>query len=153
VRCRPLVRLLSLTLIVASGCAQHSLSEGFYDFTATQTDTDTCSLLPSDPGSLWDGRFIPSGNRVWVVYGQFKTQLVGEFQEVSESFTADGSAPNFQTEVRGVSCQLDLVDLHMDGTADGKTAFSGKLEVTFESGRPECQCNLSVHYRAEKVGD
>ena len=141
-------------LLVLGGCGNaHEQATGTYAFTATEIVQDACGLL-ADPESLWDGHVFVSGQRVWIEYELLDTRLVGEFQEVSDTFIADGTASNVVTEVGAQSCALDYVSIHLEGTKESDTVFAGAMKVLFRAdGTPHCRCDLEVRYRAERIGD
>ncbi len=145
--------LLALVLVFGGCGNSHEQATGTYAFTATDIVQDGCGLL-SNPESLWDGHVFVSGQRVWVEYSLFDTRLLGEYQEISDTFIADGTASGIRTEVGGEACDLDYVSVHLEGTSESETAFSGSMKVHYRAdGTPRCHCDLEVRYRAERVGD
>ncbi len=139
---------------VLPGCGASDVqTTGTYAFTASEIVRDNCGLLP-DGESLWDGHVFVSGKRVWVEYSLFEMRLVGEYQEVSDTFIADGTAAGVSTEIMGRACLLDYVSVHLEGTTESETAFGGSMKVQYRSeGSQECRCDLEVRYHAERIGD
>ena len=139
---------------VLVGCGTpDAQTAGTYAFTATDIVRDSCGLLP-DGESLWDGHVFVAGKRVWVEYSLFEMRLLGDYQEVSDTFIADGTSADERTEIKGRACLLDYVSLHLEGTTESETAFGGSMRVQYRSeGSQECRCDLEVRYHAERVGD
>jgi hypothetical protein len=130
-------------------CAAHQQEEGRYAFTAEEVLSDECRILESSP-ELSAGTLRINGQIVAMDYEVFGVQLRGEFEEVSERFYLDGTAPNVTVTVGEEECLVDLAHVHLVAKTESPSAFTGTLRIRYETrSRERCRCELSVQFRAE----
>lgn len=148
------------TSLIGCGGRTHSQEEGCYALTPVQPSgiiRDECQLL-ADAASILGGRLTISGNLVEVDF-RFASPTQGELLDVSmagafsyseEAFSADGTASNVLLPIGGQTCQLQLVDVHLDATTNTPSRFSGEIRITTSTPRPEtCICQAWFEYQAE----
>jgi hypothetical protein len=146
--------------LIGCGGRTHTQEEGCYALTPVRPSgiiRDECQLL-ADAASILGARLTRSGNVVEVDF-RFTSPSVGELLDVSmagafsyseEAFSADGTASNILLPIGGQTCQLQLVDVHLDATTDTPTRFSGVIRITTSTPRPEtCICQAWFEYQAE----
>jgi hypothetical protein len=152
--------LVALTSsLVACGGRTHQQEEGCYALTPVRPEgiiRDECQLL-ADAAANLGARLVISGNVVEVDF-RFSTPSQGELLTVSmagqfayneEAFSADGTAANILLPISGQTCQLELVDVHLDATTQTSTSFSGEIRITTSTPRPEtCICQAWFQYQA-----
>ena len=145
--------------MIACGGRTHVQDEGCYALTPVRPSgiiRDECQLL-ADAAANLGARLTVSGNVVGIDF-RFSTPSQGELLTVSmagqyafseETFSADGTAANILLPIGGQSCQLQLVDVHLDAATDSTTRFSGVIRVTTSTPRPEtCICQAWFEYQA-----
>ena len=145
--------------LLACGGRTHEQEEGCYALTPVRPTgiiRDECQLL-ADAAANLGARVVLSGNLVEVDF-RFSTPTLGELLTVSmagsfayaeEAFSADGTAANTLLPIGGQSCQLQLVDVHLDATTESPTSFSGLIRITTSTPRPEtCICQAWFEYQA-----
>ncbi len=156
---------MALTVLAASviGCGgrTHDQEEGCYALTPVRPSgiiRDECQLL-ADAAANLGARLTLSGNVVELDF-RFSTPSQGELLDVSmagqfaygeEAFSADGTAANILLPIAGQSCQLQLVDVHLDATTDtfDPSRFTGVIRITTSTPRPEtCICQAWFEYQA-----
>ena len=151
--------LLALTSsLVACGGRTHQQEEGCYALTVRPEGIirDECQLL-ADAAANLGARLVISGNVVEVDF-RFSTPSQGELLTVSmagqfayneEAFSADGTATNIPLPIAGQTCQLQLVNVHLDATTQSATTFSGQIRISTYTPRPEtCVCQAWFQYQA-----
>jgi hypothetical protein len=144
-------RLVVLIGMGLAGCAREP-SPGAYAFRALELLRDDCGQVPT-PEALWDGRLRAAGEVLWLDYDLFEMELRGQYREVEDSFFLHGSAQNVTGEVAGEACLFEWVTVHLDGKSEGPSAFTGTVEVEYESrAEPACVCRVSARFRADRTG-
>lgn len=145
--------------MIACGGRTHVQEEGCYALTPVRPSgiiRDECQLL-ADAAANLGARLTVSGNVVGIDF-RFSTPSQGELLTVSmagqyayseETFSADGTAANILLPIGGQSCQLQLVDVHLDAATDSTTRFAGVIRITTSTPRPEtCICQAWFEYQA-----
>jgi hypothetical protein len=146
---------ISLAVLAAplASCDAHVQASGTYAFTASEIVRDDCGVLASSP-TLGTGILTVNGEVVALTYEPYAIHLRGFFKEVSESFYLDGAAASISSTVGAEQCLFDLVTMHVDGTSASATAFTGTMQIRYDAASAaQCQCDLSVVFRAERTGD
>jgi hypothetical protein len=154
---------MALVVLTSSllGCGgrTHTQEEGCYALTPVPSGIirDECQLL-ADTASILGGRLTISGNLVEMDV-RLSSPSLGELLDVSmagafsyseEAFSADGTASNVLLPIGGQTCQLQLVDVHMDATTSTSSTFSGEMRISTTTPRPEtCICQAWFAYQAE----
>ncbi|HUM12209.1 MAG TPA: hypothetical protein VLT82_14785 [Myxococcaceae bacterium] len=156
---------MALVVLASSwiGCGgrTHDQEEGCYALNPVRPSgiiRDECQLLAETAANL-GVRLTISGNVVELDF-RFSSPSQGELLDISmagqfaynqEAFSADGSAANILLPIGGQSCQLQLVDVHLDATTNpmDPTFFSGVIRITTSTPRPEtCICQAWFEYEA-----
>ncbi len=147
--------------LIGCGGRTHAQQEGCYALNPVRPSgiiRDECQLLADAAANLGAGVTI-SGNVVEIDF-RFSTPSQGELLVVSmagqfafgeEAFSADGTAANILLPIEGQSCQLQLVDVHLDATTNtaDSSRFSGIGRITTSTPRPEtCICQAWFEYQA-----
>lgn len=149
------VRTLSLALLAAvslTGCRIHTLQDGAYDFTLTETLRDDCGLA-SQAGVLTRGTLLTSGHVVRLNYQYLSAELAGTYRYGLEEMTLDGTVTNARTTLRGQDCQVDQVAIGLDSRTVNAGRFTGTLNFTFQSRTSDaCTCRFFVRYDATRAG-
>lgn len=152
---------LLLALLPACGGRTHAQQEGCYAIVPVRPSgviRDECQLLANAASNL-SGEFVVRGNVVSLKF-RFATpgegilldvSMAGQFSFSEETFSADGTAANILLPIAGETCQLQLVDVHLDGTTDpaDDAHFSGLIRISTSTPRPEaCICQAWFEYQA-----
>jgi len=145
--------------LLACGGRTHDQEEGCYALTPVRPSgiiRDECQLL-ADAAANLGARLVVSGNVVEVDF-RFSTPSQGELLTVSmagnfayneEAFSADGTAASIPLPIGGQTCQLQLVNVHLDATTQSPTRFSGEIRMSTYTPRPEtCICQAWFQYQA-----
>ena len=145
--------------LLACGGRTHDQEEGCYALTPVRPSgiiRDDCQLL-ADAAANLGARLVVSGNVVELEF-RFSTPSLGELLTVSmagnfayneEVFSADGTATNIQLPIGGQTCQLQLVNVHLDATTQSSTEFSGQIRISTTTPTPEtCICQAWFEYQA-----
>lgn len=147
--------------LVGCGGRTHAQEEGCYALNPVRPAgiiRDECQLL-ADAAANLGARLSRSGNVVAIDF-RFSTpsqgvlldvSMAGQFAYSQETFSADGTAANILLPIGGQSCQLQLVDVHLDATSDraNPAAFTGVVRITTSTPRPEtCICQAWFEYQA-----
>ena len=144
--------------LIGCGGRTHTQEEGCYALTPVPSGIirDECQLL-GDAASILGGRLTISGNVVEMDV-RFSSASLGELLDVSmagafsyseEAFSADGTASNVLLPIGGQTCQLQLVDVHIDATTQTPSNFSGEMRISTTTPRPEtCICQAWFAYQA-----
>jgi hypothetical protein len=153
--------LLALLLLPLGGCTRAYLqNDGTYDFVVDESAAEGVEVLRDDCGlvdpskHLWDARLEISGNVVRMELGWRHLQLIGAFRNDDagevDTFVLDGTESNAAISLAGGECLADQIAVHLEGTTQRATAFSGVLSVRIDPRvqQPECSCQLWVKYRA-----
>ena len=145
--------------LVACGGRTHQQQEGCYALTPVRPSgiiRDECQLLASSASNL-GARLLVSGNVVELDFrfsspsqGELLTvSMAGQFAYNQEAFSADGTATNVLLPIQGQTCELQLVDVHLDATTQSSTSFSGVIRISTTAPRPEtCICQAWFQYQA-----
>ena len=147
--------------LLACGGRTHSQEEGCYALVPVRPQgiiRDECQLLADVTANL-GARFIFSGNVVEVDFrfsspgqGQvFDVSMAGQFDFGEETFSADGTATNILLPIGGQTCQLQLVDVHLDAATNmtDPARFTGTMRIQTSTPRPEtCICQAWFDYQA-----
>ena len=157
------------TLVVLAtslvGCSSllPTQEEGCYALTPVRPSgilRDECQLLADAAGTL-GARMTQSG---YILDVRFRfsspdqgpvvdVAMAGRFDYGRDTFSVDGSAENIVLPIAGQSCQLQVVDVHLEGRTDpgAPTQFSGLIRVTTSTLRPEaCICQAWFEYQANR---
>jgi len=133
--------------LLACGGRTHDQEEGCYALTPVRPSgiiRDECQLL-ADAAANLGARLVVSGNVVEVDF-RFSTPSQGELLTVS---SADGTAASIPLPIGGQTCQLQLVNVHLDATTQSPTRFSGEIRMSTYTPRPEtCICQAWFQYQA-----
>lgn len=147
--------------LASCGGRTHAQEEGCYALVPVRPSgiiRDECQLL-ADAAANLGGGLTRSGNLVEIDF-RFSTpsqgqlldiSMAGQFAYSEETFSADGTAANILLPIGGQSCQLQLVDVHLDAVTDPADAarFSGVIRITTSTPRPEtCICQAWFEYQA-----
>src|SRR5215813_2894988 len=145
--------------LLACGGRTHDQEEGCYALTPVRPSgiiRDECQLLAEAAANL-GARLVVSGNVVEVDF-RFSTpsqrelltvSMAGNFAYNEEAFSADGTAANIPLPIGGQTCQLQLVNVHLDATTQSPTRFSGEIRIITHTPRPEtCICQAWFQYQA-----
>lgn len=151
----PAVFALCLSASLVTGCRTHPQDQGTYAFSWDSVIQDTCGLYPGG-GPIGIGALTLAGDDVWIRFDPFALNLRGQYRDPPDSFTkanesfyVDGSADQVFAPVNGQTCQLDMVQLHFDGTTVSPTEFQGAARVTYTSlFHPECECRATGTFHA-----
>jgi len=150
-----------LALLPACGGRSHAQQEGCYVLTPVRPSgviRDECQLLANVAANL-SADFSVRGNVVAVKF-RFATpaegalldvSMAGQFSFDEEAFSADGTASNILLPIAGQTCQLQLVDVHLDATTNPQddARFSGIIRISTSTPRPEtCICQAWFEYQA-----
>jgi hypothetical protein len=150
-----------LALLSACGGRAHQQQEGCYSLVPVRPSgviRDECQLLANVAANL-SSEFVVRGNVVSLKF-RFATpgegtlldvSMAGQFNFSEESFSADGTATNILLPISGQTCQLQLVDVHIDATTDpdDDQRFSGIIRISTSTPRPEtCICQAWFEYQA-----
>ena len=143
---------LAVLAVPLASCAAHLQTSGTYAFTVTEILRDDCGVLAGSL-ALGTGNLMVSGEAVSLSYEPYALDLHGFFKEVSESFYLDGTVANVSASVGTTQCLFDLVTMHIDATTQSATAFDGAIQIRYGTAASPipCRCELSVHYRAERL--
>ena len=145
--------------LLACGGRTHDQEEGCYALTPVRPSgiiRDDCQLL-ADAAANLGARLVVSGNVVEVEFrfsspsqGELLTvSMAGNFAYNQEAFSADGTAANVPLPIAGQTCQLQLVDVHLDATTQSPTTFSGLIRISTHTPQPEtCICQAWFQYQA-----
>jgi hypothetical protein len=146
------VRLfLVLLSLVLSGCRSHTLEDGPYAFTATETLRDDCGVAGVFT-ILQTGTLTTTGNLVKLAFTSDKPNLEGTYKFQLEEMVLDGVIANYTLPIRGKSCLLDTVSLHMETKTIDPANFTGTNSVTFQSlAFPECNCKYWYNFSATRA--
>src|SRR6516225_9383195 len=135
--------------LLACGGRTHEQQEGCYALTPVRPSgiiRDECQLLADAAANLveMDFRFSsPSLGELLTV------SMAGQFSYNEEAFSADGTATNSLLPIGGQTCQLQLVDVHLDATTRTSTSFTGVIRISTTTPRPEtCICQAWFEYEA-----
>jgi hypothetical protein len=130
-------------------CRVHPLEDGTYALRGQAPSSDACGLLTGS-SALGSGELSSQGDVVQMGYSQVAQMIMtGQYREGLEQFYLDGTANNVIAVVRGVSCQLDLVEVHLDGTADGAAAFHGQIRFDYQAlNSDSCACQATGAFSA-----
>jgi len=147
--------------LVACGGRTHAQQEGCYALNPVRPTgiiRDECQLL-ADAAANLGARLTLAGNVVELDF-RFSSPSQGELLDVSmagqfafsqETFSADGTAANVLLPIGGQSCQLELVNVHLDATTDAfdDARFGGVVRIETSTPRPEsCICQAWFEYQA-----
>lgn len=139
-----------VTLLALTGCRQHTLQDGAYDFRATEVLRDDCNLA-GQPGVMTKGTLITAGHVVRLQYQYLSTELAGTYRYGLEEMTLDATLANVRTPIRGADCQVDLVTVALDSATRDARTFTGSLSYTFQTRTNDaCTCRLYVRYEATR---
>ena len=145
--------------LLACGGRTHEQQEGCYALTPVRPSgiiRDECQLL-ADAAANLGARLVLSGNVVEMDFrfsspslGELLTvSMAGQFSYNEEAFSADGTATNTLLPIGGQTCQLQLVDVHLDATTRTSTSFTGVIRISTTTPRPEtCICQAWFEYDA-----
>jgi hypothetical protein len=149
--------LSALVLLLPSACTRAYLQrEGRYAFTADEIIRDDCGLL-SSKDALWDGSLAISGDVVRVDSDWRHFRLIGAFLQdssgSSDTFSVDGTESNAAITLEAGECIADQIAMHLEGTTQRATTFSGVISVRVEPRvqQPWCSCQLWVKYSATQI--
>lgn len=154
--------VLAALALSCEGGRWHDQEEGGYVFQSEDVVRDDCGLL-SAAGPLYQAELRLSGHLVELHaqppagapadFRQHEMLLVGQYLSGLEEFRVDGSASNVTSTLpTGRVCALDQVTVHIDAVTDTPTTFHGTLNVRYDARTSDaCACELSTHYRAEKL--
>jgi hypothetical protein len=132
---------------LAIGC-DYQPNRGTYQYQADDVLTDDCSLVPASK-ILWSGELARSGSFLSLSTGFHDITAVGYYLAASQRFSVDGTATQIVDTVRGQSCQLDWIGLHIDASPTSDTAFGGNLRIQYQDLDAEaCQCELDATFTA-----
>ena len=150
------------TALVGCSSLLPAQEEGCYAITPVQPSgvlRDECNLV-ADVASTLGVRMTQSGYIVDLRM-RFPTESLGQEVDVAmagrfdygtnNTFSADGTAQNIVLPISGQSCQVQRVDVHLEGTTDTKNArrFSGLIRIQTSTPRPEtCVCQAWFQYQA-----
>jgi hypothetical protein len=127
------------------GCTREP-NEGTYRLTADQVFQDDCGLVGSG-GVLWDAQLRRSGDLVMMPTQFYSIELRGYYLVHSNGFALEGTGEQVQATVRGASCNLDWVGVHLEGTPTSDTSFAGGVRVAFQSiWTDACKCQLDAQF-------
>jgi len=147
--------------LIGCGGRNHAQQEGCYALNPVRPSgiiRDECQLLGDAAANLGAGLTV-YGNLVQLEF-RFSTpsqrqlldvSMAGAFDYGEETFSADGTAANVLLPIDGQSCQLQLVDVHLNATTDANDQgrFSGIIRITTSAPRPEtCICQAWFEYQA-----
>lgn len=140
--------LVLLAAAPLASCGAHMQKSGTYVFTAQEILRDDCGVLASST-ALGTGTLMVRGESVTLEYAPLAMQLQGFFEEASDDFYLDGTAANVTATLRGATCVVDLVSVHLDGSSVSASAFTGAMRTTYDAATPSCTCELWALFRAE----
>jgi hypothetical protein len=156
-------RVLAALLALLPACAgrSHAQQEGCYALVPVRPSgviRDECQLLANAAANL-SAQFLIRGNVVSLKFrfanpgegALLDVSMAGQFSFSEESFSADGTATNILLPIAGQTCQLQLVDVHLDGATnpDDDQRFSGLIRISTSTPRPEtCICQAWFEYQA-----
>lgn len=148
----PALALVVVLAVGASACGRtHTAEDGTYAFTLSEVLRDDCNLSTTAP-VLAQGVLATTGNIVALDYAYLDIKLKGIYLSKEERMTFDGTAANVSAQVRGQSCLLDTVAMHIDASTQDATHFSGAMSIAFDARqRNECVCELWVKFVATKL--
>ncbi|MCE9666761.1 hypothetical protein LY474_02950 [Myxococcus stipitatus] len=143
----------ALLVSAMAGCLPFDQDGGDYVFTPVEVFRDECGLYEANKDAF-TGTLQVTGRVVRLDFGLLDLQLIGYFLAEGDDFSLDGTIINAAADVRGESCLLDEVSIHMDATTQCQTHFDGVLRVRYATElRPaECGCELWMRYEAVKGG-
>ena len=147
--------------LVACGGRTHSQEEGCYALEPVRPQgiiRDECQLL-ADTAATVGAHFTFSGNVVEIGFRfSSPTQAVlldvsmaGQFDYGEETFSADGTATNILLPIQGQTCQLQLVDVHLDAATNttDPSRFTGTIRIQTTTPTPaSCICQAWFQYQA-----
>ena len=149
------------TALVGCGSLLPAQEEGCYAISPVQPSgvlRDECNLV-ADVARTLGVRMTQSGYIVDLRM-RFPTESLGQEVDVAmagrfdygrNTFSADGTAQNIVLPISGQSCQVQLVDVHLEGTTDPKDPrrFAGLIRIQTSTPRPEtCVCQAWFQYQA-----
>jgi hypothetical protein len=156
-------RVLPALLALLPACAgrDHPQLEGCYALVPVRPAgviRDECQLLANVASNL-SGELVVRGNVVSLKFrfatpGQgtlLDVSMAGQFNYAQQTFSADGTAANILLPIAGLTCQLQLVDVHLDATTNPSDdqRFSGVIRISTSTPRPEaCICQAWFEYQA-----
>jgi len=147
--------------LVACGGRTHSQQEGCYALVPVRPQgilRDECQLL-ADAAANLGALFTFSGNVVQLDFrfsSPSQAQLLdvsmaGQFDYGQETFSADGTATNILLPIQGQTCQLQLVDVHLDAATNTTDAsrFTGTIRIQTTTPTPAaCICQTWFQFEA-----
>ncbi len=139
-------------LVLTAACGRsHVLDDGAYAFSLAEVLRDDCGLR-QDPKVLSTGTLTTTGNLVALDYGYLDIKLKGIYLSKEERMSLDGTAANVSTVVRGNTCLLDTVAMHMETTTStAATHFDGAMSFVLDARQSnECVCQMWVKFTAAK---
>lgn len=138
-----------LLLIVFAGCRMHTLEDGAFTLTPTETLRDDCGLAGSF-GTL-QGTLRTEGHLVELALAQPDLRLVGTYRYGVEEMVMDGTVSNLNTTLNGRACLVESVAYHLETETDSPAAFTGSMSIQYDTRQDDgCSCRYWFRFRAQR---
>jgi hypothetical protein len=137
------MRVFFLAVLLLAACGRsHTLADSTYTFTETGVLRDDCGL--AGQGVLGSGALITTGDLANLTLSKPAGKLVGLYRYALEEMVLDGTFTNQQALVRGQTCLIDTVSIHLTTTTVDAAHFTGTVAIDYDTSlQPEtCTCRF-----------